>query len=194
MPQDGSADAQLKVRVDRKLREKLERIAEQRGVSLNREIADRIARSLEEEDRQAEFDATSPAHGIWRVAAAAMDAAGKSTMFVKTRSTDHPNWVDDESAYANAVSNAIEVLNALKPRPGKQSASSKAPPPSHFDDGVYCAEIMLQKVAAVEDASLEPKFYGLRQGLGDLVGRINHFATIDPDERALVRLRKRIRK
>jgi Arc-like DNA binding domain len=185
------ADAQLKFRVEKRLREQLEHAAQERGVSLNKEIAERLAHSLE--DKPAAFDETSPAYGILKLLYAAMDAGGKAALFVKTRAPGDSNWVDDEFAYAIAAANAVEILNALKPRAPK-STSTKVPP-SHFD-GAYFAEFFLQMVAAGEAKMPEaqPRIDSLRQSLGHLADRIQSFATIDPDERALDRLRTRMKK
>ena len=105
------APAQLNVRVALDLRQRLERAAADRGVSLNREITDRLARSLTEDDadvqRESDVQTTfygATLRGIMALVASAMHWAGR-----------RGSWLDDPLAYYRAIEAADVVLKALAP-------------------------------------------------------------------------------
>jgi hypothetical protein len=190
MTQNQSEDAaQLRFRVDKHLRDRLEQAAEEHGVSLNKEIAERLTRSLE----PPHFDETRPHYGILRLLDQVMNAAGESALFARTHSWEiarRMSWLDDGFAYEQAMTAAGEVLKALKP------AHSSLPEEPGVWDGKYWAEWFLKMVATGKPNVPENQAMvtDLRSSLGALTERLAAFADIDPSERPHARARAHLAK
>jgi hypothetical protein len=110
--------AQLKFRVATDLRLALEAAAKTRGVSLNREITERLSRSLRGEAFDAdqysqEFFYGTRLRGMMVLVATAMQWAGRQD-----------SWFDDPIAYYRAQEAAASILKALAP-PGEIKASKR---------------------------------------------------------------------
>jgi hypothetical protein len=183
-PATVSAEAQLKFRVDKTLRASLEEAAKKNGVSLNREITDRLTRSL---DRvPGELDETKPIYGLLKLVYRAMDAAGKSDLFNRTHSWEialQTDWMDDGPSYEQAMAAAIEVLRAFKPK-----ARSALPDKPVWDEhGLFWAEFFLHQVATgrANVPDNQRMVDSLRSSLGPLAERVvDGYSDIDPNERA----------
>jgi len=109
-------DAQLKVRIEPELRRQIEEAAHARGVSLNREIVDRLAKSFSDyisDDRLAQggFAQYGAAGAPLQLAAEAMWLAGTQAAAYSGAS----NWFDDPYAYDQATKAASGVLQAFRP-------------------------------------------------------------------------------
>jgi hypothetical protein len=105
--------AQLRIRLDDEVHAQLEAAAKERGSSLQREIADRLAASVRDEllDRP-----SGPVGGLLDLVAIAVQSAGHGALlyasaFVPTAT----EWVDDHLAYEQATLAAQRVFEALRP-------------------------------------------------------------------------------
>jgi hypothetical protein len=181
-----SHPAQLKVRIEPEMRERLERSAAERGVSLNRELGDRLRQSLEAD--RAPGRKNRAAQAILRIAEETMNAAGESALFSQTLSWEvarQKNWVTDPYAYGAAMEAAIEVLKEFTP------AGEPVAPKNDFDPRFW-AEFVLKQAAsgAGNVPEADPLARELHAGLSDLAERISAFAKIDPSENARKRARK----
>jgi HicB family len=107
-----TGSAQLKLRVSPNLRQRLEKLAQEHGVSINREVEQRLSRSCADDELIEEQPAFQhPAmRGMMNLVATAMLHAGQA------KATAFASWLDDPVAYRQAVEAAKAVLIALRPR------------------------------------------------------------------------------
>lgn len=181
--------AQLKVRLEPELREKLERSATDRGVSLNKELSDRLQRSLEYD--YAPGRRNQSVQAILRIVEEAMNAAGDAALFTQTLSWNvarQKNWVNDPYAYRVATEAAIEILKELTPQGDFAT-------PEHGHDGRFWAEFFLKQAATGEGhvPETQPLARALHAGLGELADRIAAMAKINPRKNAEKRASNRTR-
>lgn len=113
-----SATVDLKVRMKEPLRAKLERVARQRGVSMNAEAVDRLERSFIE----AESWGGVAVLNLARLAAAALVQAGQREAQSKNLPPDQ--WVNDNHCYMAALEFAMKVL--LDAQPSKLHTNLKS--------------------------------------------------------------------
>lgn len=184
-------DSQLKFRVERGLRERLEEAAAKNGVSLNKEITDRLLRSFEtsslHEDR--------PSYGILKLLQEAMNVAGESALFQENdfswEIARQKKWTDSALAYGRAMEAAITILEALRP-PGHPPADHHLTP----WDGRFHGEYFLKWAATGKPNVPENQQLAtdLKASLGDLANRLADFRNIDPKEEARARQTRRAKK
>jgi hypothetical protein len=161
MPAD--QEAQMKMRVDRPLHKHLEEAAAARGVSMNREIVDRLRLSL---DAWPPNPMTQP---IFAVLDEAMQSAGESALFALTQSWElarKRDWLDDPYAYEKAVEAAIAVLEAFKPTSEKHAPETITP-----WNGEFWAKRAIKMAASGQPNVPEMKERALR--LHRSVGRLS---------------------
>lgn len=111
---------QINLRVPPDLREQLQRAAEARGVSVTREINDRLAASF---GHEAAIDAAIGNRtllGLLRLVGVAMQGAGKFAAFASAVASHdkRQEWIDNPYAYDQATRAALTILDALRP-PGE---------------------------------------------------------------------------
>jgi hypothetical protein len=186
------APAQLNVRVALDLRQRLERAAAERGVSLNREITDRLTRSLTEDDadvqRESDVQTTfygTTLRGIMALVASAMHWAGR-----------RGSWLDDPLAYYRAIEAADVVLKALAP-PAKIEASEQikqraklfSEDAAELEKGRaktlarMTAQELIEDIASARPGHMvgaQQRVDQLRADLGPLVERLSEYAKAHP--------------
>jgi len=114
---------QVNLRVGDEMRAKLIAAAEARGVSVNKEINDRLARSFVAGSRGT---GDADLEGLLAVIAAAMSAAGWAAASVATLSPEGAKqWINNPIAYEQALEAAIQVLRAGAPVAEQPSALNK---------------------------------------------------------------------
>lgn len=114
---------QIGLRGTKELKDRLEGAARARGVSLNKEVNDRLTRSFLT-DPLGTGDAGLD--GLLAVVAAAMSAAGWAAASVATLSPEGAKqWIDNPIAYEQALEAAIQVLRAGAPVAEQPSAFNK---------------------------------------------------------------------
>lgn len=184
-----SRPVQLKLRIEPELREQLEKAAAERGVSLNKELNERLQRSIDD------LPPKNPlARGILRIAEEAMEAAGEYEMFEYTmsrRDAREMNWLNDRIAFDLATEAAIEVIRAFAPsaiRAGEHGYGSW--------DGRFFAEFFLKQAATGEGTSPEGQQLAklLHAGVSSIVDRIASTAKIDPRDSARKRAKENERR
>jgi hypothetical protein len=177
--------AQINLRIDAELRESLDRAATEHGVSLNRELGDRLRRSLEQERVPSGRNAL--ARAILRIVEEAMNAAGESALFSQTHSWDvarQKDWTNDPYAYGQAVAAGIEVLKEFTP------SGDQIMPLTTTLDARFWAEFFLKQAATGKGhvPETQPLAEALHAGLGNLADRISAFANINPGKNADARI------
>ena len=110
-----TAVAQVGLRIREPLRAGLENAAKKRGVSLNTELAERLARTLAEDETYGGPEI----HNMARLMAAAFLQGGR----VGAMQRQHPewgpvDWMNDPWCYATAVGTVLDTLEAHQPRLG----------------------------------------------------------------------------
>ena len=110
-----TAVAQVGLRIREPLRAGLETAAKNRGVSLNSEMAERLARTLAEDETYGGPEI----HTMARLMAAAFLQGGR----VGAMQRQHPewgpaHWMNDPWCYATAVGTVLDTLEAHQPRRG----------------------------------------------------------------------------
>ncbi len=120
---DDSATVNLKLRVKEPMRAAIEKSAEDRGVSMNTEINDRLEKSFSSGTMLDE--ALAIAHGpdlakILKAMAVAMNSAGRMVMLNRFFADRKPrqleiDWTRVPAAYDAAVQIGREILDAAKP-------------------------------------------------------------------------------
>ncbi|WP_375762855.1 Arc family DNA-binding protein [Bradyrhizobium sp. Pha-3] len=189
MAQEDSS--QLKFRIDRELRDQLEKAAEKNGVSLNKEITERLVRSLEAKS----LDDSKPTFGILKLIQEAMNAAGEAALFEENDMSweiaRKKLWTDSPQAYGRAVEATITILEAL--RPATRRAPDNYPTPW---DGVFWGEYFLKFAASGKPNVPENQALAtdLNKSLGALVQRIESYRTLDARDAAMQRQSKRSKK
>src|SRR6266446_2326862 len=117
---------QVNLRVSEELRSKLTAAAERRGVSMNKEINDRLSRAFEDDAISGEGREDAILHGILSVIAAAMNSAGQAAGFLSTFTLDGARkWLNDPFAFDQARKAAEHVLRECRP-PGDITKPDKA--------------------------------------------------------------------
>jgi hypothetical protein len=177
--------AQINLRIETELRESLERAAAKRSVSLNRELGDRLRRSLDQERVPSGRNAL--ARAILRIVEEAMNAAGDAALFDQTHSWEvarQKDWTNDPYAYGQAVAAGIEVLREFTP------SGDQIIPIGPTLDARFWAEFFLKQAASGKGhvPETQPLAEALHAGLGDLVDRISAFANINPSKNAETRI------
>lgn len=112
------AYARVSLRIKEPLRAQCEIAANKRGVSMNTEIADRLERSFEADQRIEAVFGSREVYGIMRAIAAALNMVGVSARTVQGQAAGDVQWLDDPYAYDQAVRATIRFLNATRP-PGE---------------------------------------------------------------------------
>jgi hypothetical protein len=180
---------QVNLRVGEDMRDKLIEAANARGVSMNKEINDRLGRSFDAAQR---FDFKKPTFGILRVIDEAMTAAGESALFEQTHSWEvarTKSWLNDPAAYQIAMDTVIEVLRECAPSGEKVTAENKTP-----WDGRFWAEFFLKMASSGEPNVPENLMLAqnLRASFDDaLAARVRTRMNYDPTSRARRRAAKR---
>lgn len=183
--------SQLKFRIDRELRERLEEVAAKNGASLNKEITERLVRSFEAKS----LDDSKPTFGILKMLQEAMNAAGESALFEENdfswEIARQKRWTDSALAYGRAVEAAIAILEAL--RPAGRSPSDDNPTPW---DGRFWGEYFLKFAASGKPNVPENQALAtdLNKSIGDLVQRIESYRVFDARDAAMQRQSKRGKK
>jgi len=120
-PASRAATANLKLRLNESLRVKIERAAKRRGVSMNREMNDRLAASFAKELSLEEMFGSKENYALARAMASAMHQTGRAAAFVKSRSAQFAkSWWTDPFSYNQAAVSASRILEAFRP-PGDPS-------------------------------------------------------------------------
>jgi hypothetical protein len=108
---------QINLRVDEGLRAKLVDSAQAHGVSVNKEINDRLTRSFADDQFLSANQNDRTLLAILHLVGASMSAAGQATAFVATSSMKGAeNWISDPTAFAQATEAAKKVLADTKPQ------------------------------------------------------------------------------
>jgi Arc-like DNA binding domain len=113
MPNTRSRDAviQLKARMHEPLRARLEKLAKQRGVSLNTELVDRIKESFAKEDSVGGPEVAA----IVRLITAAFILGGQRAAHRKHPKWKIADWINDPACYEAAVAAVLDALHAMQP-------------------------------------------------------------------------------
>jgi hypothetical protein len=169
---EAEGPAQLKLRVDPKLRRFLERSAHTKGVSINREVTDRLSRDVTRDvfDDQVMFYHPR-VRGIMALLATAMRQAEQAK---------GTSWFEDAPTWALAVEAANVVLNALRPPGAVETNEANYKRQKAFSELV--AQWTIENVLAAkagQDGS-QGRVDQLRRDLGEeLLGRLERYV---PDE------------
>ncbi|HEY8335294.1 MAG TPA: hypothetical protein VIQ05_15990 [Tardiphaga sp.] len=173
---------QLKFRVDEYLREELEKAAAANGVSLNKEINERLLTSLNPYAPML----NSTSSPLMKLLVEIMQTTGELVLFQQPKNLRKTggDWIDDGFAYDQAVAAAITVLKAFRPTaPGDDRMAQL-----NSMDGIFWGEHWLQRLAAGDPTNAEnvdPMFQAFREELGpELLSRISHMAEFDVDASA----------
>ena len=119
---------QVNLRVSDELREKLIEASDARGVSMNKEINDRLERTFEDDTFVGSGKENAALLGVLNVVASAMTAAGQAAGFFSTYTFEGAQkWLDDAFAFDRAIDAAIVVLDASRP-PGEPKPPETMPP------------------------------------------------------------------
>jgi hypothetical protein len=159
------ADAQLKVRMDPALHEKLVAAAETRGASVNKEVNERLAASFDDGRDPDKVFASRAMFGLMKVVATAMEISGQQAAMLKSFDPKSPTpWFRDPYAFAQAEFAARAILDALRP-----AGSSSAP---RHDDlaltsfaksvGVSMVSVILAEMTLAQSDDSDPKSRGSR--------------------------------
>jgi hypothetical protein len=133
---------QINLRIPPELRDQVQAAAGQRGVSMNKEITDRLKRSLERSSHRAWHSQAT--EELLELIGDAMNSAGSSALFSLTHSWDlarQQDWIGSAYAYGRAVEAATKLLDKLKPDQEKA-------PPAHTEtpwDADFWAEFGLKQ-------------------------------------------------
>ncbi|WLA62382.1 toxin-antitoxin system HicB family antitoxin [Bradyrhizobium diazoefficiens] len=176
---------QIGLRVPDELHEALYAAAKRRGVSVNKEITDRLLKTFDEDLVMSTGQESSAFYAVLRVAAAAMHLAGLNTAAI-TSALVNPDalktWMEYPFAYDQAVKAAATVFEALRP-----SGEITAPPATaDFAKliGVGVANSILEEAASGEARNNNPgsiaRAKKLNRDLGPLANRIQHFNHLKP--------------
>jgi hypothetical protein len=145
---------QIGLRVHDELREKIQSAAGARGVSVNKEISDRLENSFAEEIKVSE-DGSPELYSILRVVAAAMDLAGPMSAIMGTMNIDAgKTWIGNSVAYEQAVQAALTVLDAF--RPATATAAHPSAPDNIKTMGRQIAVGVLEEAATGRTRTLGP--------------------------------------
>src|SRR4051794_27319867 len=107
---------QINLRVPDDFRERLQAAAAERGVSVNKEITDRLQKTFDEDVRISLDGQTADLYAILRVVATAMELTGPTAGFMSTPTIDATKtWLNNSFAYDQAVQAAVTVLEAFRP-------------------------------------------------------------------------------
>src|SRR4051794_34485349 len=91
---------QINLRVSDDFRERLQSAAADRGVSVNKEITDRLQKSFDEDVRMSLDGQTADLYAILRVVATAMELTGPMAAFMSTPTPDATRtWLANPFAY-----------------------------------------------------------------------------------------------
>jgi hypothetical protein len=114
MDEKEKPQAQLKVRIDRDLREYLEAAASARGVSLNREIADRLERSREGESLYEQHLGGKEIAAITEIVGMTMKLT-KNTLGAIDPVAIEKGWLQSPYTFDQSVRAVGAVLETLRP-------------------------------------------------------------------------------
>lgn len=115
-----SDNVQLKLRMKEPLRAAIERSAEERGVSMNADVIDRLERSFDRERMVEHLFGGPEVFGIAQIIARAMHERLRDVGLRKRRALEVPTaWLMDPYAYDQAVTAAYAVLERLRPLDGE---------------------------------------------------------------------------
>lgn len=166
---------QINLRVPDDLREKIQSAASERGVSVNKEITDRLLKSFNEDVSVSASSINNELYAILRVVTAAMDLAGPMSAINSTRNPDAGRqWINNSIAYHHAIEAAVTVLEGFKPL---------TPTPPMFETsqtlGVEIGRGMLEEAATGLSRTVGPtemtRAAKLNAGIGSLADRIERF-------------------
>jgi hypothetical protein len=167
MDEEPEPQAQLKLRVGRELREYLEAAASARGVSLNREITDRLERSREDESLFEEEMGGKEMAGIIEIVGRTMSQIGSVIGSLDPVARER-GWLRSPYAFDQAVRGACEVLEAFRPTGGEMPDLSGVPWMERAGQGI--ARSVLRAVTAGRSGWEER----VRAKLGDLLTKVEH--------------------
>ena len=108
-----SARAQVPLRIPEALRARIERAANQAGMSMNAEILGRLERSFEAEDRRGGPRVVE----LIEIIGTMMKRTGEHAVFLETRKrVNQGEWLDLPYAYHQATKAANTILKHYKPK------------------------------------------------------------------------------
>jgi hypothetical protein len=129
---------QLRIRLDEELHAQIEESARKRGVSVNRELSERLTGSFAREVLE---QPRGPVGGLLELVAVVAHVAGRAATFYSSLGADNSaEWVDDAHAYEQALRAAVRVLEALRP------AGEATPPGPPKNVGTGVADGILTEV------------------------------------------------
>jgi hypothetical protein len=110
---------QINLRVSDDLRSKLVAAAEKRGISMNKEINDRLERDFAEEALWGRETENRDLFGLLAIVAGAMTAAGQAAGFFSTNAIEGAkHWFENRVAFDQAIEAAVQVLREACPPEG----------------------------------------------------------------------------
>jgi hypothetical protein len=162
---------QIGLRVSDDLRERIQSAASERGVSINKEITDRLLRSLEEDVSVSPGGRVNgELYAILRVVAAAMDLAGPMAAIMSSLNPDSgKHWINNSIAYSQAMAAAATVLDGFRP------LDVTAPHPLSDPSATLGAEIatgILEEAATGLSRTVGPAEMARAAKLNATVGRL----------------------
>jgi hypothetical protein len=165
---------QINLRGSQELKERLETAANARGVSVNREINDRLERSFVADP----LGSGDPLLvGVLTIVAAAMSAAGWATAsFVTLTPEGARQWINNPIAYEQALQAAVQVLRAAAPATPAESASVREDIAKVISSlGLGFANAMLEEAASgksrVGGAAEKDRAKALNAAAGETLAR-----------------------
>jgi hypothetical protein len=113
----GRRTIQMNFRTEKSFQEQLQTAAKKNGVSVNKEMNERLKHSF---DRQTDLFEDQELFAIMQMVALAMQRTGAHAAFYASFSNDPQFWIDNAFGYDQAVQAAVRVLEAFRPA-GDQS-------------------------------------------------------------------------
>jgi hypothetical protein len=158
---------QTNFRTSPQVRDRLQKFANARGVSINREINDRLERSFIGDALQLGLSEASPElFAVLNMVAAAMNAAGRVASFGSTFDEEKAlAWHTDPFAFAQAVKAAQTIFEACRPPGAAGIAQHNAL--DHLGDGFANAILEEAATGKARTAATAARAKILRELIGD---------------------------
>lgn len=174
---------QIGLRVPDELRDQIQMAASQRGVSVNKEITDRLQNTFDEDVRISSNRENDNLYAVLRVVAAAMELAGPSAAVTSTLNPDAMKmWLENPFAYDQSVKAAVAILDALRP-PGRGDPHPAGAAIAKLL-GLGAAKSVLEEAASGQARTNNPTAIArakkLNADLGSLAERIQQFNLLTP--------------
>jgi len=109
---------QTNFRTSDTMRDRLQAAADARGISVNKEINDRLEWSFDDSRRADLIFQNQRLYGILKVIAVAMDTAGTSVNAMQSTlagSADKTDWPDNPQAFRQAAQAAMRIFEIMTP-------------------------------------------------------------------------------